>query len=209
MGTRSAVIIIEDEKAKGFYNQFDGYPDGGVGEEVVIELQKIDEINGWDQFKKNCKKVELVDENKKPSKLIQEKYNKFFNSGVSTGKSEEWYALLRELQGAKYIPEIMSGKVEHMLDGTNFIKDSLFCEYAYVIDLDKMVLELYKGFQKEPQKGNRFGEKLAKGEDTYYPCKKVGEIALKGIFDKSSNKNAVENKAIDKMLEIYKQEVEK
>src|SRR3989304_6129334 len=142
MGTRSAVIIIEDEKAKGFYNQFDGYPDGGVGEEVVIELQ-----------------------------------------------------------GAKYIPEIMSGKVEHMLDGTNFIKDSLFCEYAYVIDLDKMVLELYKGFQKEPQKGNRFGEKLAKGEDTYYPCKKVGEIALKGIFDKSSNKNAVENKAIDKMQE--------
>lgn len=194
MGTRSAVIMIENEKAKGYYNQFDGYPDG-LGEEVIDELIAIDKINGWKTFKKNVAKVKLVNEDVKPSKAIQKKYNKFFNKNVSTGLSEEWYALLRELQGAKYIPAIMTGEAKHMLDGTEFIKSSLHCEYAYVIDLDKMVLELYKGFQTKLQKGNRFGTKRAEGEDKYFPCAKIGEIALEGI--------SKDELATSKMMELY------
>ena len=181
MGTRSAVIMIEKKEAKGYYNQYDGYPDG-LGEEVIEELIAIDKVkDGWKTFKKNVAKVKLVDEDKKPAKTVQEKYKKFFNNNVSTGSPEEWYALLRELQGAKYIPAIMTGEVEHMCDGTEFVKFSLFCEYAYVIDLDRMVMEFYKGFQTKSQKGNRFGTKKAEGEDTYFPCAKIGEIALEGI----------------------------
>lgn len=193
MGTRSSVIIIQNGKAKGYYNQYDGYPEG-VGSEVIDELVEIDKVKGWDVFKKNCKAVKLVDENKKPSKATIKKYieNGFYNSGVSSGKEEDWYCLLRELQNAKYIPNIMNGKVKHMLNGTNFVKNSLFCEYAYVIDLDKMVLEFYDGFQKKPQIGNRFGEEK---NDGYYPCAKIGQIPLVGISE--------DDKAIEIMKQLY------
>ena len=32
----------------------------------------------------------------------------------------------------------------------DFARDSLFCEYAYVVDLTRNTLEAYKGFQKSP-----------------------------------------------------------
>ena len=38
-----------------------------------------------------------------------------------------------------------------MPDATEFLKDSLFCEYAYVINLDKKQLDLFVGFQREKQ----------------------------------------------------------
>lgn len=195
MGTRGAISIVIEKKEKTCYNHCDSYPDG-LGSGVIAELKKIDATeNGWEQFKKNAKAVQMVDESKKPSKELQDKYNEHFNNNVSTGSSEEWYALLRDLQGEAYLPAIMSGEVEHMVDAKNFPQDSLFCEYAYVIDLDKMVLEFYKGFQTAPQKGNRFGTKMRdRGE--YYPVAKVGQIALKGI--------SKDEKADEVMMDIYK-----
>jgi hypothetical protein len=181
MGTRSSVIIIQDGVEKSYYNQYDGYP-SGVGTDVLKQLKAIDKVkDGWDQFKKNCKKVVTIDASKKPSAAVMKKYiaNGFYDERVSTRSPEDWYCLLRNLQGADYIPAIMSGKVQHICDGSGFIKDSLFCEYGYVIDLDKMVVEFYKGYQHEPQPGNRFGTQV--GEGGYYPCAKVGQIALKGI----------------------------
>jgi hypothetical protein len=193
MGTRSSVIIFQDGKAKGYYNQYDGYPEG-LGTDIIKELKKVDKAKGWDVFKANCKKVKLVDENKKPSAAIQKKYveNGFYNEKVGSQSTEDWYSLLRECQGAAYIPAIMDGKVQHMCDGTNFVQSSLFCEYAYVIDLDKMVVEFYRGFQKKPQPGNRFGTNV---DDGYYPCAKIGQIALDGI--------SKDSRALDIMIELY------
>ncbi len=193
MGTRGAVIIIQDGKAKGHYNHYDSYPEE-LGSQVIDELVKIDKSKGWDVFKKNCQKVKLVDESKKPSATVIKKYvaKGFFNDKVSVGSVEDWYCLLRELQGAQYIPQIFNGVVEHMCNGTNFVYDSLFCEYAYVIDLDKMVLEFYTGFTKKPQPGNRFGVEV---DDGYYPCAKVGQILLTDISE--------DDKAKEIMMQLY------
>jgi len=68
----------------------------------------------------------------------------------------------------------------------------LFCEYAYVIDLDKMVIEFYKGYQHKHQIGNRFG--MSK-DDGYFPCAKVGQIALSGI--------SKDEMASQIMMEVY------
>jgi hypothetical protein len=54
---------------------------------------------------------------------------------------------------------------------TEFVGDSLFCEWAYVIDLDTDKFEVYKGFQKEPNT-DRFAEWFvpATGDHTqFYP----------------------------------------
>ena len=194
MGTRSAVIIFQDGKAKGYYNQYDGYP-SGVGTEVMKELKKIDKAkDGWKQFTKNLKKVKLVDESERPSAAVQKKYAKagFYDERVSTRSTEDWYALLRELQGAGYLKAIMSGEVQHMTNGTDFVKSSLFCEYAYVIDLDKMVIEFYRGFQHKSQPGNRFGMSQ---DDGYFPCAKIGQLVLSGI--------SKDERAVEIMNEVY------
>lgn len=54
----------------------------------------------------------------------------------------------------------------------NFIKDSLFCEYGYIMNYDTNELEVYTGFQTEPPEG-RYRDCLPRdtvngGE--YYAC---------------------------------------
>lgn len=41
-------------------------------------------------------------------------------------------------------------------DDTGFLADSLFCEWAYIINLDSDKLEIYKGFNKDPQAKGRY-----------------------------------------------------
>lgn len=61
----------------------------------------------------------------------------------------------------------------------DFIKNSLFCEYAYIVNIDDEILEFYKGFQHKPQENNRYGQKA--DEDGYYPCKLLMTISFDDI----------------------------
>ena len=77
-----------------------------------------------------------------------------------------------------------------MVDNHNFIKDSMFCEYAYIINLDEECLEFYVGFQNEPSEYNRYGTEK---EDGCYPCKMIAYYSLdtnKTIEEIVSNMNA-------------------
>ena len=96
---------------------------------------------------------------------------------------DETTASIEELEAYPYI-EMYSYKEmlrharndEYVLfvPDTDYIKSSLFCEYAYVINLDSETLEFYKGFQTKPQKGNRYGTEVNMTRDysntSYYPC---------------------------------------
>ena len=50
-----------------------------------------------------------------------------------------------------------------------FIWNSLFCEYAYVLDLDKERLLFFIGYQNTPQEGNIYGTE--RNDFGYYPCR--------------------------------------
>lgn len=65
----------------------------------------------------------------------------------------------------------------------NFVADSLFCEYAYVIDLDKNTFEVYEGFIKTPlSEEDRFCFLQERRRDeTYYPVKLVKSYALNSL----------------------------
>ena len=60
----------------------------------------------------------------------------------------------------------------------DFIKDSLFCEHGYIINLDTNMLEYWRGFQTEKDDNNRYGTVCDRG---YYPCKLKKEISLENI----------------------------
>lgn len=181
MSTRGLYGIRKNGVDKCTYNHSDSYP-SWLGRKV-LEFCANNTIENLEKF---FNKIELVEENSKPTeeqikKCVESGY---YNEVVSTKSVDDWYCLLRNLQGNfdeyQDLIDNDEAKTIFMTDCISFIKDSLFCEYAYIINLDDEVLEFYEGFQKEAQKGNRYGETE---EDGYYPCKLVFTISLDEIIE--------------------------
>jgi hypothetical protein len=182
MGTRGAVGVKVDGKYKVTYNHWDSYPDG-LGKEVVEFCQKVHDENGWETLKKNMKQVSLVSDRKKAAVKWQQAYSEYCDTSVSKGTPSDWYCLLRNLQGVAILEAIYSGKVSHMINSFSFLKDSLFCEYAYIINLDSGYLEFYQGFntKKDFYSPLPVPQALRKKGDKYYPVRFVGKIPLESI----------------------------
>jgi hypothetical protein len=180
MGTRGLVGVKIDGKYHGWYNHMDSYPEG-LGEEVATFIRKhLQKPENVEAFRNAVRKIEWVTEDNPPSLEVQQRYTKagLWSGHVSTGQTTEWYALLRQAQGADALPLILSGTLGHVLEYIDFIESSLFCEYAYILDLDLNQLALYKGFQKTAQAGNPFGDEQKNG---YYPCANVAALPFDSV----------------------------
>ena len=177
MGTRGTYGFRKNGTDKLTYNHYDSYPDY-LGRQVVEFCQNhsIEELN------KIFDKTIMVNESDTPTEeQIKECIeNGFSDFSVSSESKTDWYCLLRNCQGDL---ECLADANDHayMTNSFDFIKDSLFCEYAYIINLDDEVLEFYEGFQKKPQEGNRYGTKA--DDSGYYPCKLSLTIPLNEIDD--------------------------
>lgn len=180
MGTRGSVGVIYQEQEKLGYNQFDSYPDG-LGTNMLNFVSKINREDGWDEFKKSVAQLRNIEETEITDNQIIEKYKKYSNLSVSEQKLSDPYCLFREIQGSDWLDEVYNGNLQDFPFNNRFIKSSLFCDYAYIINLDTMKFEFYSGFQKIPQKGNKFGD--TPNEDGYYPCRLVGVFNLLDIYD--------------------------
>lgn len=71
------------------------------------------------------------------------------------------------------------------LDQHNFLNDSLFCEFAYIINLDSNKLEVYVGFNLNPNAPGRYAKNTfyKDEEKVYYGVKLVEELNLSDLFD--------------------------
>ena len=179
MGTRGFYGFRKNGEDKLTYNHFDSYPDC-LGETIVrfCKETSIEEMN------EIFDRIVLVNEGDKSTKAQILECAEYYNGSVSNQSIEDWYCLLREAQGN---PDVYKHGLKYMIDNQNFIKDSLFCEYAYIINLDANYLEFYVGFQKEPCDLNRYGTEEDNG---YYPCKLV---ALYPIDPKYMDKHSIED----------------
>jgi len=190
MGTRGSVGFIINGKPLLSYNHFDSYPEN-LGVEMVEFARDLSKMN-IDEVRGAVGNIEIIDSNIAPSKALQEKYSAlgFSDTSVSRGTLEDWYCLLRNVQGSEGLRQMVNGVLQHIEASNDFPKDSLFCEYAYIINLDTEEIEFYKGFQEKPQKGNRFGTKSDRG---YYPCRMVGKCSIKDIPENWQEKFFPEN----------------
>lgn len=169
MGTRGTYGFYKNNQDKLTYNHFDSYP-SCLGNNIVefIRSTPIELLNDiYDQ-------IILVDKDSKPTEEQINECIKWYNSRVSTQSIHDWYCLLRKAQGN---PEAYKEGLRYMIEANDFIKDSLWCEWGYIINLDNKTFEVYKGFQKEPN-NNRYA---CKDDNGYYNCKLVGEFPLDNI----------------------------
>lgn len=147
MSTRGYYGIKKKGELKGTYNHWDSYP-SGLGKDLVDTINKIKKSDRLKVLDRTFDYIQLIDSSVAPTKEqigICEKAN-IIDLSVGNRNVNDWYCLLRKTQGdlSYYIDEI----VPYMENGNDFIDDELFCEWAYIINLDTQKLEVLHGWNR-------------------------------------------------------------
>jgi hypothetical protein len=189
MGTRGVFGFHKDGVDKITYNHYDSYPTG-LGEEVKKFVTKHDA----DKLNEIFNGLIMIDSDNdvKPTPEQIEECMKYTDLSVSNQSVDDWYCLLRDAQGN---PEAYAEGLKYMEEYSTFLKDSLFCEWGYVINLTTNRLEIYRGFQKRPQ-DNRYKYTKSKKDNGYYNCALIREIPLSQVknFDMGELEKEIEEK---------------
>lgn len=176
MGTRGLTCVFKDGDYKvAQYGQWDHYPEG-QGKTILDFL-----TNGFDRqlFEKQLDKIVFT--NKEDFKRINEELEisdtVWINMEEANRFKTAYPQLDRDMGGhiLEYVQNVDADKIL-LTNSIDFAQDGLFCEYVYVVDLDKNTLEVFHGFQKkDPPEGSRFVGRKA-GE-------KYGAVHLVKSFD--------------------------
>lgn len=189
MSTNGAYGFYKNGIDKIAYNHYDSQYDG-LGEDIVkfIKNSTIEELN--DIFEK----IILVNEKDIPTDEDVELYEDYLEDAFSYNELRNWRVLLRDIEGDL---ELYKEEVKHMIDNKEGLKDSLWCDYGYIINLDTNELEIYRGGQESPSK-NRYSTELP-NDSGYYNCRLVHVFSLNNI--PSNWENEIDYKT-DEELEI-------
>lgn len=172
MGTRGAIGFKLNDEYKVAYNHFDSYVKGGLGADVVTFINEMNAKEGsWKKLEKRVAQLKLVDEDAKPTPTQVYHYAGLYaNTEVGTRTLKDWYCLLRESQGIETLRGVYEGRLKHIINYFDFLKNSLFCEYGYIINLDDGTFDFYRGYNKEPNKKTKLPFGMSISENGYYPC---------------------------------------
>jgi hypothetical protein len=185
MGTRHLVIVkTKTRTAIAQYGQYDGYPSSaGVG--ILSFIEKAD-MSVFAQKIKKCK-------------FISDQQIKKLEKSVG----EEALKSVYEVMGVDILDFVYkSNDVVVLRNDYTFAGDTVFCEWVYVLDMEKSVLLVFKGFNKHVElvPGDLFYElqdkKKAMG-GTYclgfYPPRLVATIPFADVGSKYDMMNSLED----------------
>lgn len=176
MGTRNLIAVFYRGRfVVAQYCQWDGYPEG----------------QGWDliKFLMIPENVERLIKGLDCVKILQESDLKYLDALHDTDCkcdncfSKRWPSLNRDT-GAKILALIADATpqaavpVQHELE---FVNDILFCEWAYCVDMDKRVLEVYGSIacrKSDVPKDHRF---INVGEDDLYIPALLGTYSIANL----------------------------
>lgn len=170
MGTRGIYGFYKDGVDKVTYNHFDSYPEE-LGNNIIdfIKTTSIEEMN------EIFKKITLVEQDNIATDEQIRECSIYADLDVSRQDITDMYCLLRKTQGNL---SVYKNGLKLMINNKDFIKDSLFCEWGYIINLTENVLEIYKGFQTQPN-NNRYS---CEPEGKYYNCAILKIIPLDDVY---------------------------
>lgn len=148
MGTRHLIcVVLGGEYKIAQYGQWDGYP-SGQGVTILNTLKgMVADLNSMDTFKAKAKELSFFTDAEFDS-LCAEVEDKR-NADKNYDWTKEYPHLCRDT-GADILKMVLFAEEPLKLKNSfGFGYDGLFCEYAYVIDLDTMKLEIYQGGHKD------------------------------------------------------------
>lgn len=147
MGTRNLTIVHKNGEYKvAQYGQWDGYPEG-LGVTLLNFLKNVN----MDSFRKAIDNVSFY--TKEEIDEINKSIDKIRNDIPNYSWQKDFPQLSRDT-GGDILNLITFKGVNKVNNSIDFAADSLFCEWAYVIDLDTNKFEVYKGFNKEELSSN-------------------------------------------------------
>lgn len=179
MGTRNLTAVMVDGEYKvAQYGQWDGYPNG-IGVEILAFLHEITkDASSLEKFTTYIRGCTLISEEAIKAAWVEAGAdpNSDFVDFETSMKMREMHPEIHRDTSWRVLQQIFDQGPLQLQSDIGFAKDSLFCEWAYVIDLDKQTFEVYKGFNQAPlDKSERFftGEKLEPDDlgEPYYPIK--------------------------------------
>jgi len=193
MGTRGVFGFHKNGVDKIAYNHYDSYP-SELGNNVKDFIKK----HSLKEMDIIFDRIMMIDDDSgKPSEKQIKECEPYTDLCVSDQSVTDWYCLLHKAQGNL---EAYADGLKYMVDYAGFLKDSLFCEWGYVINLTTKRLEIYRGFQHKPQE-NRYKvttrqDNLEKhGEKNgYFNCVLIREIPLSQVrnFDMNAFEKEIE-----------------
>lgn len=140
MGTRNLTIVYLDGEYKvAQYGQWDGYPEG-QGVTALKFARSLGNPVVMEGFKRKVR----------AASWITDSGIKKINTDIDAGKLKDWQGVYPELS-RDTCAEILNLILERgdgikLQNDIEFAADSLFCEWAWLIDLDLGTFEGYKGF---------------------------------------------------------------
>ena len=162
MGTRGAYGFFINGETRVSYNHYDSYP-STLGEAVLAFVRSMD----LQETRKKAAALRRVKEDSAVTKADIQLCTRLDLVDTSVGDTQkgrpDWYQLLRKGQGK--LDKMLAVGV--YIESRDFLDDSLFCEWAYVVNLDSRELEVYRGFQKEAHQEGRYAGAKAEGCDYY------------------------------------------
>lgn len=188
MGTRHLICVFADGEYKvAQYGQWDGYPEGqGID---CLEFLRDRRDSRFEKNVKLCREFSGEE-----WKAIRKKYGEREDGSMRLDDydrmSKDYPQLSRDTSSdVLEMIQCSDGGLQLVRD-LDFAADSLFCEWAYVIDIDHRTFEEYRGFNREPlEENDRFYFLESRSENGYHPVKLVGKWSLD---DLPSNKEFCE-----------------
>jgi hypothetical protein len=187
MGTRNLTCVVKNKQYRvAKYGQWDGYPES-LGIKILMFLRDTFDRS---EFEQNLNNVSFIDEKQLNDLWVScdadqsDLENGWVDSDVTKKFRENYFELSRDCTGDEILKLIQKGKIKWQQNSIDFASDGLFCEWCYVIDLDKNTFEIYKGFNKSPlHTSERFFNLNTDHTNGYYPVKLLQQYNLTELPD--------------------------
>jgi hypothetical protein len=185
MGTRHLTIVVSNNEYKvAQYGQWDGYPTGQGADIAKFIMANLQTPDGVASFKNKVDACRFGS-----NEEIVALQSTFKRDGFADDDYKAFERLIKEYPeysrdtGSQILDLISNSVKPRMLQNSiEFANDSLFCEWAWLLNLDNNTLEVYKGFNKRKLgKTQRFHSDAQPDEDKYYPVRLFETIKFDDI----------------------------
>jgi hypothetical protein len=194
MGTRNVTYVVKDNEYRvAQYCQWDGYP-SGQGATVVAFIRERIIPDGGAVFSGQVDKVKHLTPEEVEARWAEVGATGRWVNMEQAEKFKEKYEHLSRDCGAGILEYVFTAKQPEAHLDLQFPQHSLFCEWVYVVNLDKGCLEVFQGFNKR-----RLGKKqrffpLQNGttDDGYYPVRLWKTIQFEDLTENTMTELQVE-----------------